>query len=234
MSVNILTMSVQKNSQWQEIRPSRRQVVMWGAGNQCRVDIPILKSLDLGIVAFIDQTPGIESPLSEVPLYPTVEAFAEAFSEEERRDLGSVIAIGNPYGAKRSEYGDVLKGIGVEPISFADSSAQVRSDARISEGAQIMPGAIIHNSANIGRQCIINTKALVEHDCQLMEGVEIGPGAVLTGRVIVGRFAWVGAGAVILPRLEIGENAIVGAGAVVTKNVPSNEVVIGSPARPIR
>ena len=37
-----------------------------------------------------------------------------------------------------------------------------------------------------------------------------------------------------MPGITIGDEVIVGAGAVVTKNVPSNVIVAGNPARIIR
>ena len=40
--------------------------------------------------------------------------------------------------------------------------------------------------------------------------------------------------ATILPGVHIGDEVIVGAGSVVTKNVPSNVIVAGNPARIIR
>jgi hypothetical protein len=47
----------------------------------------------------------------------------------------------------------------------------------------------------------------------------------------VGEGASIGANATILPGVSIGRGAMVGAGAVVTKDVPSNAVVYGNPAR---
>lgn len=38
----------------------------------------------------------------------------------------------------------------------------------------------------------------------------------------------------ILPNVHIGKNAVIGANAVVTKNVPSNAVVGGNPAKIIK
>lgn len=44
----------------------------------------------------------------------------------------------------------------------------------------------------------------------------------------------IGASSILLPNTIIGENALIGAGSIVTKNVPDNEVWIGSPAKFIR
>lgn len=45
---------------------------------------------------------------------------------------------------------------------------------------------------------------------------------------------WIGANVTILPGVTIGENAVVAGGAVVTKNVPSNTVVGGNPAKVLK
>jgi acetyltransferase-like isoleucine patch superfamily enzyme len=50
----------------------------------------------------------------------------------------------------------------------------------------------------------------------------------------IGDNVWIGANAIVLPGVKIGSGSIVGAGAVVTKDVPSNTIVGGVPARPIR
>ncbi len=44
----------------------------------------------------------------------------------------------------------------------------------------------------------------------------------------------IGSNSTILPGVTIGDNATVGAGAVVTKDVPSNSVVVGVPARVVK
>jgi acetyltransferase-like isoleucine patch superfamily enzyme len=50
----------------------------------------------------------------------------------------------------------------------------------------------------------------------------------------IGNNVWIGANAIILPEVQIGNNVIVGAGSVVTKNIPSDQIVAGNPARMIR
>ena len=74
----------------------------------------------------------------------------------------------------------------------------------------------------------------VDHECVIGNGVHLMGGCYLAGRVKIGNFSSIGAAATILPDINIGENVIVGAGAVVTKNVKSNTVVIGNPAKFLR
>lgn len=50
----------------------------------------------------------------------------------------------------------------------------------------------------------------------------------------IGENCLIGIGAMIMPGIKIGNEVIVAAGAVVTKNVPSNCIVAGNPAKIVR
>ena len=52
--------------------------------------------------------------------------------------------------------------------------------------------------------------------------------------IVIKRNAWIAANATIIGGVTVGENSVVAAGSVVTKDVPSNTVVGGNPARVIR
>ncbi|MEC3194987.1 acetyltransferase [Bacillus thuringiensis] len=56
---------------------------------------------------------------------------------------------------------------------------------------------------------------------------------VKVGLVKIGNEVFIGAGTIILPNVEIGDNVIIGAGSVVNKDIPSNTVVAGNPAKSI-
>lgn len=47
----------------------------------------------------------------------------------------------------------------------------------------------------------------------------------------VGERCFIGANAIVMVGVTIGDECIIGAGAVVTKDVPSNSIVAGNPAR---
>ena len=50
---------------------------------------------------------------------------------------------------------------------------------------------------------------------------------------IIGDCVFLGAGAIILPGINVGDNVIIGAGSIVTRNIESNMVVAGNPAKVI-
>jgi len=56
----------------------------------------------------------------------------------------------------------------------------------------------------------------------------------LAAPIKIGHTCWIGGRSVICPGVTIGDNVVVGAGSVVTKDVPSNVVVAGNPAKIIR
>ncbi len=50
----------------------------------------------------------------------------------------------------------------------------------------------------------------------------------------IGKNVWIGGSAIILPGITIGDRSVIAAGAVVSKDVPSDTLVAGNPAKPIR
>lgn len=52
--------------------------------------------------------------------------------------------------------------------------------------------------------------------------------------ITIGSDVWVGGGAIICPGITIGDRSIIGAGSVVTKDISSDVIAAGNPARIIR
>lgn len=85
------------------------------------------------------------------------------------------------------------------------------------------PGSIrISGIVRMGENCTVLPSVLFGRRC---------PEA--NGEIVVGKNCYFGAGCTIVGPVTIGDNVIVGAGAVVTKDVQSNSVVGGVPARVI-
>ena len=52
--------------------------------------------------------------------------------------------------------------------------------------------------------------------------------------ITIGDDCWIGGNSVICPGITIGNGCVIGAGSVVTKNIPSNSLAVGNPAKVIR
>ncbi len=52
--------------------------------------------------------------------------------------------------------------------------------------------------------------------------------------VTIGEDCWIGGGVIICPGVTIGDRCVIGAGSVVTRNIPSDTLALGSPARVFR
>jgi UDP-perosamine 4-acetyltransferase len=116
------------------------------------------------------------------------------------------------------------------PFLIHPGSIVSESGTSISEGVQVMAGAIVQAGSTIGENSIINTGAIVEHDCKIGRNVHICPGAVVCGGSTVRDNSFVGAGATVIQGIEIGEDSVIGAGTLVVKNVMDGVLVKGAVA----
>jgi sugar O-acyltransferase (sialic acid O-acetyltransferase NeuD family) len=115
-----------------------------------------------------------------------------------------------------------------------DPTAVVARSASIRRGSIVNAGVVVGAATSIGEFVHLNRSASVGHDVQVADFASIGPGAVLSGSVRVCTGAFLGAGVVCVPEVTIGADSVIGAGSVVVKDVPSNTVVAGNPARVLR
>lgn len=53
-------------------------------------------------------------------------------------------------------------------------------------------------------------------------------------KTVIGSYCFIGCGSIVMPNVTIGDHVIVAAGSVVTKDVPSNTIVAGNPAKVIK
>ena len=121
--------------------------------------------------------------------------------------------------------------------------------------AVIMPGFFCDYGVNIH----LGARAFANANCVFLDCAEIrigdnfqaGPGVQLltpehpldaiarrgeeTARpIVIGDDVWIGGGAIILAGVTVGDRSVIGAGSVVTRDVPSDVVVVGNPAKIVR
>lgn len=106
----------------------------------------------------------------------------------------------------------------------------IDSDTVIGVGSFIQAGGIVE----VGSGCLFGPSVKVFSTTHQYgrQGELHQP--LTKGYVRIGRCVWIGSGVVISANVTVGDNAVIGANSFVNKDVPSNCVVAGSPARIIK
>lgn len=114
----------------------------------------------------------------------------------------------------------------------------------------------IQKNAKIGKRCKISSHTFICEGVTIEDNVFVGHNVTFINdkfpkatngkgllkteedweveTIVVKKGASIGSSSTLLGKVTIGENAVVGAGSVVTRNVPSNTIVAGNPARVLR
>ncbi|SYZ77255.1 acyltransferase [Trichococcus shcherbakoviae] len=110
----------------------------------------------------------------------------------------------------------------------------------IGEGCEVYSGVSFGSEPyliEIGNNVRI-TKGVnfITHDggVWVLRNTGIAKDSDIFGKIKIGNNVHIGINSVIMPGVSIGDNVIVAVGAVVTKNVPSNTVVAGVPAKQLK
>jgi maltose O-acetyltransferase len=120
-------------------------------------------------------------------------------------------------------------------IEFAGTGALQH---RLHIGADTMIN--VHFFADLSAEIHIGDRVSVGHHVRLVTAEhDVGPAACRAGKlrpkpICIQDGCWIGAASMILPGVNLGQSTIVSAGSLVSGNVPTNRMVGGVPARPLK
>jgi acetyltransferase-like isoleucine patch superfamily enzyme len=177
----------------------------------------------------------------------------------ERLRNGEAISSNDPEAYKMREATFATKGLLVQLNNSSDPT-EIRDLLRQITGSKIDDSVVLFTPLyiNYGKHTQIGKNVFINFDCVFLDlgGITIEDNVLIApkvsllseghpvsanerqslvpGPIHIRKNAWIGAGATILPGVTVGENAVVAAGAVVSKDVPSNTIVGGIPAKHIK
>ncbi len=125
--------------------------------------------------------------------------------------------------------------------------AQVREEAVIGDRCILGKSVYVDKAVRIGSGVKIQNRASIYQGVTIEDEVFVGPHVAFTNDkyprafsssweivpTLVKKGASIGANSTIICGITIGEYALVGAGSVVTRDVPSQVLVHGNPAKPV-
>ena len=86
----------------------------------------------------------------------------------------------------------------------------------------------------IGDNCFIGPNVNIYTACHSTDPIARNTRQEWARSVTIGDNCWIGGNATILPGVTIGDNVTIGAGSVVVKDIPSNSIAVGNPAKVIK
>jgi sugar O-acyltransferase (sialic acid O-acetyltransferase NeuD family) len=208
---------------------SGRRIVILGAGGHARVVLAALRACGEIVHGCLARDRPDGSWPGDVPWLGT-DDMLNGLSRSNvllANGIGSVADCG----PRRAVF-ETAQAAGFRFLTLRHPRVIIENDVVLSEGAQVMAGAILQTGVRIGANAVVNTGVVVDHDSVIGDHAHLASGSRLSGGVTVGPSAHIGAGATVIQGIVIGSGAVVGAGAVVLSDVAAKARVAGVPASP--
>lgn len=167
-----------------------------------------------------------------IPVY----SLDEMFSKFNPNEIVCFVAISyNQRNKLRERLYLTVKSKNYKCISFIHPSAQVSPFIdSLGDNCFILENCVLQRKAKIGDNVIIWSNSTVAHQSTIANHSFLASNTVISGFCAIGERNFIGAGAILKDYITTGDDTLVGAGAVVVKNISSNCVVIGNPAKQIQ
>ena len=189
----------------------KEKIVLIGGGGHCRSVIDVIEQENkYEIIGIVDKKELIGKKVLNYEIIASDDALDEIFETCKN----AIITIGQIESSSlRTKIFKNLKNIGFNLPVIISPIAYVSKYSIIEEGTIILHHALINANVKIGKNCIINTKALVEHDSIVEDYCHISTASIINGGVIVKEGTFLGSNATSKQNIEI--NGFIKAGSLV-------------------
>lgn len=157
--------------------------------------------------------------------------------------VGNVLLINSNkiLNSKKESYVDIRNNS--EMIINKSFSIFYNGDICVFENAKLEIGSGFMNAGSqircqkyikIGKNVAISRNVMIWDTDAHKIIYEDGRESTVRQEVIIGDNVWIGNGSIILKGVYIGDNVVIGAGSIVNKDIPSNCIAVGNPAKVVK
>lgn len=209
----------------------KTKLILIGGGGHCKVCIDVIEQTgQLEIIGILDLAELVGTSILDYPIIGTDEDVVKFV------ELGYsfLITVGQIKSSiLREKLFNILKENNAIIATIVAPSAHVSKYSKIGIGTIVMHHVIINAGVIIGDNCIVNNKSDIEHDTIVGNHTHISTGAILNGDCKIGDGVFIGSNTTVANQITIEDNAVIGAGSVVIKNILTNDIQVGNPAKSI-
>jgi sugar O-acyltransferase (sialic acid O-acetyltransferase NeuD family) len=208
-------------------------IVLIGGGTQLSYSVDILEKQNLHkIIGIVDSNRTIGESIYGYKIIGRQEEIIQLMDKHVIE--GCVITIGDNWSRKKvyDQINEIAPNL--KWPNAIHPSVIISNRVEFGKGILVMAGVIINSNAYLGDFTNFFTNCNVEHDCYIDDFASISAGVVLGGKVKIGKFSAIALNATVFDRITVGDNTVIGGASLVTKDIPSNVLAYGNPAKIIR
>lgn len=116
-------------------------------------------------------------------------------------------------------------------VSVIHPGASIGRNVAVGTNCLIMAGVVLTSNAKIGKHVCILPNTVIHHDVVINDYTLVGSNVAIAGGTIIGFNCYIGSGTNIMNGITIGDFSLIGLGSNVLKNISSQSIVAGNPAK---
>jgi acetyltransferase EpsM len=214
----------------------KKVVILGGIGNGSVIANAILDANqrgdhELGFAGYLNDRIAVGGKIESLPVLGKL-ADWEKFAGKGCFFINTILRIDG-----QQERIDLFESLNIPDdrlVTFVHPQAYVAPSACLGPGTVVMPHASISAAAELDKCCLVMIGATILHNSKIGKFCHFAAQCCIGANTNIANGVHIGLNACTRENISIGKNSTLGMGSVLTKNMGTNEIWAGNPARYLR